>query len=293
MLFFSRYQKLFSSLHVSTKKSIISPSLIGFANFTNGIRSKSSYVASGGIAELWPRFLFVIENAEDKDFFVFSPPLLGLGKFRHAFLCLSQITNPSFIDLFLLLIIIKLLEFPFPSLNIDWVDSKLPLALLLGFSAVLLSLRMTASIFIFWCVVICTTQKQPDVLSLSLALSFTFFYRVALCDLSFFLCRDMRAYPIRVGEGKKRREGGWWVKTKEKKRRKGWKKWKKEGGAFFLVVRDRNKTRRSPSIFRARNRHLKHIQTTEKCSLSNKLLPRRLSKSTKSTRRPRRPSSKT
>ncbi len=53
------------------------------------------------------------------------------------------------------------------------------------------------------------------------------------------------------------------MKTKEKKRRKGWKKWKKEGGAFFLVVRDRNKTRRSPSIFRARNRHLKHIQTTE------------------------------
>ena len=240
MLFFSRYQKLFSSLHVSTKKSIISPSLIGFANFTNGIRSKSSYVASGGIAELWPRFLFVIENAEDKDFFVFSPPLLGLGKFRHAFLCLSQITNPSFIDLFLLLIIIKLLEFPFPSLNIDWVDSKLPLALLLGFSAVLRSLRMTASIFIFWCVVICTTQKQPDVLSLSLALSFTFFYRVALCDLSFFLFRDMRAYPIRVGEGKKRREGGWWGKNE-----KGMEERKKEGGLskrFFVVVRDRNKT---------------------------------------------------
>lgn len=187
MLFFSRYQKLFSSLHVSTKKSIISPSLIGFANFTNGIRSKSSYVASGGIAELWPRFLFVIENAEDKDFFVFSPPLLGLGKFRHAFLCLSQITNPSFIDLFLLLIIIKLLEFPFPSLNIDWVDSKLPLALLLGFSAVLRSLRMTASIF-FGALLFAPHKNNPTFspsLSLSLSRSFT----VWLCAifLSFYV----------------------------------------------------------------------------------------------------------
>lgn len=233
MLFFSRYQKLFSSLHVSTKKSIISPSLIGFANFTNGIRSKSSYVASGGIAELWPRFLFVIENAEDT-FFVFSPPLLELGKFRHAFLCLSQITNPSFIDLFLLLIIIKLLEFPFPSLNIDWVDSKLPLALLLGFSAVLLSLRMTASIFIFWCVVICTTQKQPDVLSLSLALSFTFFYRVALCDLSFFLCRDMRAYPIRVGEGKKKAWRGLVGENKREKKKKGMEEMEEGRGCIFF-----------------------------------------------------------
>ena len=181
------YQKLFSSLHVSTKKSIISPSLIGFANFTNGIRSKSSYVASGGIAELWPRFLFVIENAEDKDFFVFSPPLLGLGKFRHAFLCLSQITNPSFIDLFLLLIIIKLLEFPFPSLNIDWVDSKLPLALLLGFSAVLRSLRMTASIF-FGALLFAPHKNNPK-FSPSLSLSRSLFHVLLPCGSvrSFFL----------------------------------------------------------------------------------------------------------
>ena len=184
------YQKLFSSLHVSTKKSIISPSLIGFANFTNGIRSKSSYVASGGIAELWPRFLFVIENAED-NFFVFSPPLLGLGKFRHAFLCLSQITNPSFIDLFLLLIIIKLLEFPFPSLNIDWVDSKLPLALLLGFSAVLRSLRMTASIF-FGVLLFAPHKNNPTFspsLSLALSLSLSRSFTVWLCAifLSFYL----------------------------------------------------------------------------------------------------------
>ena len=83
------------------------------------------------------------------------------------------------------------------------------------------------------------------------------------------------------------------MKTKEKKEERDGRNGRRKGVHFFLVVRDRNKTRRSPSIFRARNRHLKHIQTTEKCSLSNKLLPRRLSKSTKSTRRPRRPSSKT
>ena len=55
------------------------------------------------------------------------------------------------------------------------------------------------------------------------------------------------------------------MKTKEKKKKKGMEEiGRRKGVHFFLVVRDRNKTRRSPSIFRARNRHLKHIQTTIK-----------------------------
>ena len=156
------YQKLFSSDHVSTKKSIISPSLIGFGNLTNGMRRRSSYVASCGIAERWPRFLFVMENAEDSFLFVSPSPLLLvllvlllLFKFLHAFLCFSQIANPSLIGLLFLPLlalwsIIKLL--PFPSIGCD--SKPLPPLLLslvnkiFGFSAVLRSFCMTESIFL-------------------------------------------------------------------------------------------------------------------------------------------------
>ena len=52
--------------------------------------------------------------------------------------------------------------------------------------------------------------------------------------------------------------------NKREKKKKGMEEMEEGRGCIFLVVRDRNKTRRSPSIFRARNRHLKHIQTTIK-----------------------------
>lgn len=121
------------------------------------MRRRSSYVASCGIAERWPRFLFVMENAEDSFLFVSPSPvlLLLLFKFLHAFLCFSQIANPSLIGLLFLPLlalwsIIKLL--PFPSIGCD--SKPLPPLLLslvnkiFGFSAVLRSFCMTESIFL-------------------------------------------------------------------------------------------------------------------------------------------------
>ena len=121
------------------------------------------------------------------------------------FLCLSQITNPSFIDLFLLLIIIKLLEFPFPSLNIDWVDSKLP-------PSTTTRILRRPSFFKNNCVHIYFLVRcylhHTKTTRRSLPLSRSLFHVLLPCgsvrSFFLFLCRDMRAYPIRVGEGKKK-----------------------------------------------------------------------------------------